>query len=90
LVPFVAAPAVPFDAKLHQPSDPNTDPAADALVAETVATGYMFQGQLLRKAVVTLQSPDASATDASPPPPAPEPEAPETMPVDSGQDLPGV
>ena len=55
LVPFVAIPGEPYDAKVHQLADADVVPAAEAFVAETVATGYSFQGQLVRPALVTLQ-----------------------------------
>ena len=55
LVPFVAIPGEPYDAKVHQLADAEVVPAAESFVAETVATGYSFQGQLVRPALVTLQ-----------------------------------
>jgi hypothetical protein len=56
LVPFVALPGEPYDPKTHQLADSKVVPAAAAVVAETVATGYGFQGQLVRLALVTLQT----------------------------------
>lgn len=55
LVPYVVKTGEPFDAKIHQPPDPETKVAAGARVAETLATGFTFQGQLLRPAIVNLQ-----------------------------------
>lgn len=62
LTPFVAEPDEPFDTNRHQVADPKIKPAADAVVAETVGSGYTFQGKLLRPAVVRLR-------EASPVPP---------------------
>ncbi len=57
LTPFAAEPSEPFDAQRHQRvnSDGNGDPEPEALIAETVATGYTLQGQLVRPALVRLQ-----------------------------------
>jgi len=56
LVPFVALPGEPYDPKVHQLADAKVDAAVGARVAETIATGYSFQGQLVRPALVTLQA----------------------------------
>lgn len=68
LVPFVVSGGEPFDPALHQPmKDP--DPAqTDLKVGETVATGFRYQGQLVRKALVTLGEP--AATESGEPVPA--------------------
>jgi molecular chaperone GrpE (heat shock protein) len=55
LVPFTPAPTDIFDAQCHQLADPQVQPPANAQVGETIATGYTFQGQLLRPALVALQ-----------------------------------
>jgi molecular chaperone GrpE (heat shock protein) len=55
LVPFVAIPGEPYDPKIHQLADAKLVPSAAACVAETIATGYSFQGQLVRPALVNLQ-----------------------------------
>jgi molecular chaperone GrpE (heat shock protein) len=54
LTPFLATPSEPFDAQKHQLLDGNGAPPAGATVADTVATGYTFQGRLLRPAIVRL------------------------------------
>ncbi len=72
LMPFVATPEEPFDSTKHQlvdeaqklPEDPK-----EALVGETLATGYTFQGRILRPALVRLQ--------AAKPPEAKKPEEPQ-------------
>jgi molecular chaperone GrpE (heat shock protein) len=55
LVPFVPAANQPFDAKCHTTPDAGVAPPADAKVKEVLATGYTFQGQLVRPALVSLQ-----------------------------------
>jgi molecular chaperone GrpE (heat shock protein) len=54
LTPFAAAPGEKFSAERHQTVD-NSKPAADAVIAETVGTGFTFQGKLLRPAIVSLR-----------------------------------
>jgi len=89
LSPFVAAPAEPFDGQRHQLLDAEAKAEPGATVEETLATGYTFQGKLLRPAVVRLRngngSGDSHADDAAPgagseqsPPPtvSPKPESP--------------
>jgi molecular chaperone GrpE (heat shock protein) len=44
-----------FDLKLHQ-LPPNAAPAENAVVADTLVAGYTYQGQLLRRPVVTLKA----------------------------------
>jgi molecular chaperone GrpE (heat shock protein) len=56
LTPFAATHAEPFDGQRHQLLDGDTAPPAGATVAETLATGYTFQGRLIRPALVKLQS----------------------------------
>ena len=66
LVPFLATPDEPFDEKRHQVIEDDAKPAPGALVAETLATGYTFQSQLLRPAIVRLQvSAEVAATDVA-------------------------
>jgi molecular chaperone GrpE (heat shock protein) len=54
LAPFVAQEAEPFDSQRHQAIENSAPPSTDAVVAETVATGYTFQGRLVRPALVRL------------------------------------
>ncbi|HOA59880.1 MAG TPA: nucleotide exchange factor GrpE [Verrucomicrobiota bacterium] len=76
MVPIAAAPGTPFDPERHQVSDANATVPKGATVLETMAIGHLFQGQLLRRALVTLQ-PQAAApasttsTEALPQPPPP-------------------
>jgi molecular chaperone GrpE (heat shock protein) len=60
LVPFVAAPGEPFDAQRHQTPNGKAPPV-DAKVQETVATGFTFQGRLIRPAAVLVQAAEAGA-----------------------------
>jgi molecular chaperone GrpE (heat shock protein) len=51
---FAAAPDELFDAKVHQLVEPQEPEPTSGRVAETIATGYTYQGQLLRRALVRL------------------------------------
>ncbi len=55
LAPFAANPSEPFDAQRHQLADGDARLPADAVVGETLAAGYTFQGKLLRPALVRLR-----------------------------------
>lgn len=65
LVQFTATPRAPFDAQFHQLAEAQDPPPPNALVAETLAAGYKFQGKLLRRAVVNLLPSEAAETQAS-------------------------
>jgi molecular chaperone GrpE (heat shock protein) len=54
LTPFAADPSEPFDAQRHRLLDGQGQPKAGDTIAETIATGYTFQGRLLRPALVRL------------------------------------
>jgi molecular chaperone GrpE (heat shock protein) len=76
LTPFAAEPNEPFDAERHQVAGNKETPPAGAVVAETMGSGYTFQGRLLRPALVRLRDGNASAetqpkTPASAASPAP-------------------
>lgn len=62
LVPFLADIDKPFDAQVHQLPDGNGKPPDGAVVSQTLATGYTFQGRLLRPALVRLRGEEASET----------------------------
>ena len=68
LVPFIAGPEDKFDPKRHQTAGGIT-PEAGVPIAETLATGYTFQGRQLRPALVKVagaaHEPQASATTNS-------------------------
>jgi molecular chaperone GrpE (heat shock protein) len=65
LVPFVPAPNDPFDAKLHKTPDAQDVPP-DARVLDALATGYTYQGQLIRLALVSLQSDPEAVAEPNP------------------------
>ena len=56
LTPFVAAAEEKFDAQRHQVIDGQANATDGACVDETIASGYTFQGKLLRPAVVRLRA----------------------------------
>lgn len=61
---FAPAPGEPFDERGHQLADPNVTAPAGAQVGQLLATGYTYQGQLLRRALVALAPPEtATATE---------------------------
>jgi molecular chaperone GrpE (heat shock protein) len=65
LVPFVVVPNEVFDEKVHQLLDRDGETSPVGKVAETIATGYMYQGQLLRRALVALQIDGATTARSS-------------------------
>ncbi len=54
LVPVTGREGEPFDPKLHQLGE-NAAPDEHAVVGETLAPGYTFQGQWVRRALVSLK-----------------------------------
>jgi len=54
LAAFTAQESEPFDPERHQLAEKNDDVPADALVADTLAAGYTYQGRMIRPAVVRL------------------------------------
>ncbi|HNQ87634.1 MAG TPA: nucleotide exchange factor GrpE [Verrucomicrobiota bacterium] len=72
LTPLTAAPGVPFDPEHHQLPDSRSAVPENAVVADTIATGYVFQGRLLRRTVVAVRvAPSAPAASNTPEDPAP-------------------
>ncbi len=72
LVAFAPAAGDGFEPGQHQRADGRKDIPDEAKIFETVATGYTFQGQMLRPALVLLDAPKAPlpvqpATVAEPP-----------------------
>ncbi len=65
LVAFEAKRDEPFNEKTHQLVDAEAKPCSHAHVAETIATGYTFQGQMLRCAVVSVQTPAETLPEES-------------------------
>lgn len=66
LVAHAVAPGTAYDPQAHQLADPNTALPEEPTVAGTIGPGYLFQGQLLRRAVVVVQ-PRAALDRALPP-----------------------
>jgi molecular chaperone GrpE (heat shock protein) len=62
LTPFVAKDAEPFDPQRHQLPETDPKPNGNAIVGETIATGYTFQGRLLRPALVRLRQSQPNGT----------------------------
>ncbi len=64
LTPFVPDPSELFDPQRHQVLEGEPAPAQGATVTETVATGYTFQGRLLRPALVRVQQTNGNGGNA--------------------------
>jgi len=89
LSPLVATPGAQFDAQVHQLIDEKAVTPSDAQVAATLACGFSFQGQLIRRAVVELAQPEVPAPTPQPEPqPASQPE-PKPTPAALPQEVPG-
>ena len=65
LVPFVPKSGDSFDPEAHQTATPDQAFPAEPKVSDVVATGYRFQGQLVRKALVLLQGGRVPRSDLS-------------------------
>jgi molecular chaperone GrpE (heat shock protein) len=87
LIPIEANVGQRFDENTHDLADPDQKPSGPTDVAELVATGFTYQGQLLRKPLVRLRGPEPETPPAGDlfqihpelrsPEPAPEPPRPE-------------
>lgn len=55
LAPFAPQPGDVFEAKSHQLADTESAPPAGARIGEVLATGFTFQGQIVRPSLVRLQ-----------------------------------
>lgn len=64
LVAYEAVAGSPFDPQAHQTAD-GQEPPPGSVISTTVATGYTFQGQPVRRILVTIQEPPVAIT--SPP-----------------------
>lgn len=71
LAPFIANAGEKFDAQRHQLAEGSGAPPPDAVVGQTLATGYTFQGRLLRPALVKVRANTALEAAPSLPPAAP-------------------
>jgi molecular chaperone GrpE (heat shock protein) len=59
LSPFEAGSDEPFDTGKHQVPEGQPQPEPGARIAQTLAAGYTFQGQLIRRSLVALRQPYA-------------------------------
>jgi hypothetical protein len=71
LVPHEATEDEPYSAQKHQGLDPNMEISPGAPIQSTVATGYTFQGQPIRRIVVTTK-PQPALTSAPEDPAGPQ------------------
>jgi molecular chaperone GrpE (heat shock protein) len=65
LAPIEAVQDEPFDKEKHQPFEASEPVPEDARVAETIATGYTFQGQVLRLPLVRLSGVELSRPESA-------------------------
>ncbi len=56
LLPIIVTPGDKFDAQIHQLVDESTTAPENAVVENTLVTGFSYQGQLIRRVVVSLRS----------------------------------
>ncbi len=56
LAPYLPSVNDIFDPALHQSADSQTMPVSNARISEVVASGYTYQGAMLRPALVSLQN----------------------------------
>jgi molecular chaperone GrpE (heat shock protein) len=66
VVPFAAEPDEPFDAERHQAVGLRDNPPATAVVAETVGSGFKYQGRMVRPVLVRLRENRAAAGATAP------------------------
>lgn len=85
LVPFVSGAGEEFDPEKHQVIEGQAEPEAGAPIGQTLAAGYSFQGQMVRRSLVSLTVPEPE------PAPAPaEPEVTEPAPVDAVETIESI
>lgn len=56
LLAFAPRELEPYDARAHQPVEPNTPLPSHPRIERVIAVGYTYQGQVLRRAVVEIQA----------------------------------
>ncbi len=66
LAPFGAMVNEPFDATRHQPYEGDGKPPESAIVTEVLATGYSFQGRMLRHVLVKVAPAPTEPESAEP------------------------
>jgi molecular chaperone GrpE (heat shock protein) len=57
LLPFIPGTNEAFDPELHQSTDSQAASMANPQILDTIATGFTYQGKLIRAALVSLQNP---------------------------------
>lgn len=62
LLPFVPTVNDAFDPERHQSTDSQVASMANPQILDTIATGYTYQGRMLRPALVSLQNPPPIAS----------------------------
>ena len=83
LTPFAAVASEPFNAERHQVLEETGTVPAGAVVADTLATGYTYQGRIIRPALVQLQTESTEpATSADSPATALNPADHRELPLD--------
>jgi molecular chaperone GrpE (heat shock protein) len=89
LVPIEAQPGEAFNPGAHRLADEKQTAPEGAVIAGTLATGFTFQGQLVRPVLVALAN-DAPAANATPQDPSPAAESADEAVVESegGSDEP--
>ena len=87
LTPFDAPSGEVFDTEKHQVADGQPQPEPGTQIGQTLAAGYSFQGQLVRRSLVSIQSaaPEEPSVEAQV---SDEPVAEEVAPDDSVASLP--
>jgi molecular chaperone GrpE (heat shock protein) len=66
LTPFEATAGDPFDGEKHQVVEGLPAPSPTAIIDQALAVGYSFQGELVRRSLVTIRSAEVAATPMSP------------------------
>ena len=84
LIPYAANAAEPFDAQRHQLVEVEAKAPPGAIVAETIASGYTFQGRLIRPAMVRLKNGQENENVTAPPKKGSDEQA--RMPLDRSAD----
>ena len=87
LTPFAPGVDEPFDPKWHHSTDSQAVSMADARVRDTIATGYTYQGQMIRPALVSLQNPPPAGVENVESAAEPEEKKPAREPVEEEQTL---
>lgn len=54
LIPFDSAPGDSFDSEKHQVVDGQPEPESGAQIGQTLTSGYTFQGQMIRRSLVSI------------------------------------